>query len=394
MPWSEMTAAHQRVQFIADVLRATDDFAVVCDRYNVSRKTGYKWLARYEATGAAGLSERSHRPRVFPTATPPDLVEALCELRRYHPTWGAKKLLAVLARRDRRRALPARSTVAALLKHNGLVPSPRRRRLPGHPGRPLTPMTEPNAIWTADFKGQFKTRDGQYCYPLTIVDGASRMLLGCRALTSTRVRDARPVFERLVHQHGLPARIRTDNGGPFATIALGRLSALSVGWIRLGILPELIEPSHPEQNGRHERMHRTLKAETTRPPAQNRIAQQRVFDRFRQYYNHERPHEALGQDVPAEHFHASPRSMPSRLPPLEYPAHFETRLVSTNGGIRWRKQWVNISHVLGNEHIGLEAIDDGLWIVYFGPLVLGRFDERQMCVEDPEGKTSRNPRRV
>lgn len=394
MPWSETTPMHQRVQFIADVLRATDDFAVVCARYHVSRKTGYKWLERYESVGAAGLEERSHRPHISPTATAPDLVEALCELRQYHPTWGAKKLLAVLARRDRRRALPARSTVAALLKQHGLVPSPRRRRLPGHPGRPLTPMIEPNAIWTADFKGQFKTRDGQYCYPLTIVDGASRMLLACRALTSTRVRDARPVFERLFHQYGLPARIRTDNGVPFATIALGRLSALSVWWVRLGILPELIEPSHPEQNGRHERMHRTLKAETTRPPAANRIAQQRVFDRFRQYYNHERPHEALGQDVPADHFHASPRPMPSRLAPIEYPAHFETRLVSTNGGIRWRKQWVNISHVLGNEYIGLEAIDDGLWTVHFGPLVLGRFDEREMCVEDPEGKTSRNPRRV
>jgi transposase InsO family protein len=395
MPWTETTPMDHRLQFVAEAQRTDESFTALCVRYGVAPKTGYKWLARYEAEGPAGLHERSRRPHTSPTATSSTVADALLELRRRHPTWGGKKLLAVLARRHPRLVLPAPSTVAALLKRAGLVPTARRRRALGHPGRPLAPMDVPNAVWTADFKGEFKTRDGRYCYPLTICDGYSRYLLACRALGSTASAGARPVFERLFREYGLPARIRSDNGVPFATIALARLSALSVWWLRLGILPDLTEPSSPQQNGRHERMHRTLKAEATKPAAASASAQQRVFDRFRREYNTERPHEALGQATPASRYVASLRRYPARLPAPEYPAHWEVRRVSRNGGVRWGDAWVNVSHVLAEELVAFEEVADGVWQVYFGPLRVGRFEERLLRIVDQhDGTTSRNPRRV
>ena len=251
MPWTEVTPMDHLLQFVAEARRTDESFTALCARYGVAPKTGYKWLARYAAEGPAGLHERSRRPHTSPTATPPAVADALLELRRRHPTWGGKKLLAVLARRRPHLVLPAPSTVAALLARAGLVTGRRRRRALGHPGRPTAAMDAPNAVWTADFKGEFKTRDGIYCYPLTVADGCSRYLLACRGLPSTATAGARPVFERLFREYGLPARIRSDNGVPFATIALARLSALSVWWLRLGILPDLTEPSSPQQNGRH-----------------------------------------------------------------------------------------------------------------------------------------------
>ena len=250
-------------------------------------------------------------------------------------------------------------------------------------------MLAPNDIWTADFKGHFKTRDGLYCYPLTVVDGFSRYLLACQGLRSTEHSGSQPVFRRLFHEYGLPRIIRTDNGVPFATTALGRLSRLSVWWIRLGIYPELIQPSHPEQNGRHERMHRTLKAEATRPPGGHLAGQQRRFNAFRREYNDERPHEALGLDTPAARYTPSPRPLPQRMPPLHYPAHFEVRRVSFNGGIRWSSDWVNVSHVLGGEYVGFEEVDNELWNVYFGPLRLGVFHQRKLVIQDGFNRTDR-----
>jgi len=250
-------------------------------------------------------------------------------------------------------------------------------------------MATPNGTWTADFKGQFKTRNGVYCYPLTIVDGFSRYLLACQGLLSTAIVLARPIFLRLFQEYGLPEIIRTDNGVPFATTALGRLSTLSVWWIRLGILPELIAPASPQQNGRHERMHRTLKAEATRPPSGNLQAQQTRVNRFRQEYNEERPHEALGQETPASVYRPSGRALPRRLAPLEYPGHFEVRLVSRNSGIRWQKHWVCVTHTLAGEYVGLEEVGEGLWDVYFGPLKLGRMNERILRIEDHKGRTVR-----
>lgn len=379
----------QRLMFIADARRGTLSTTELCDRFGISRKTGYKWIQRYREDGPQGLRDRSRRPRSCPHATPADTLAPLLEARRHHPTWGAKKLLRILSRKHPGWEWPARSTACDLLKRHGLVPKARRRPHPGHPGRPHTPMSAPNQIWTADFKGQFRTRDGVYCYPLTVVDGYSRFLLGCQALDSTCHVGAQRVFRRLFQEFGLPDLIRSDNGVPFATCALARLSQLSVWWIRLGIYPELIEPSHPEQNGRHERMHRTLKAETTRPAAGHLSSQQRRFNVFRDEFNHQRPHEALGQETPASHYRPSPRAFPQKLPALEYPSHYETRLVSRNGGIRWSSQWVNVSHVLGGEHVGLEEIDDGIWDVYFGRLKLGRFHERTMRIVDALGRSER-----
>lgn len=240
-----------------------------------------------------------------------------------------------------------------------------------------------------DLKGQFCLGDSTLCYPLTIADSYNCFLLSCRALTNTQVAESRPVLLRAFQEYDLPVRIRSDNGVPFATQALGRLSALSVRWIRLGILPDFVEPASPQQNGRHERMHRTLKRDCTRPPRHSRRAQQHGFDTWRDEFNTLRPHEALDDATPASHYTASPRPYPARLPALEYPGHYEIRRVSYNGGIRWHKQWVNISQTLGGEYIGLVEIDDGEWDVYFGPLRLGRFHEGTLQVEDALGRRYR-----
>lgn len=315
---------------------------------------------------------------------------AFLEVRRRHPSWGAKKLLTVVHKKQPHWELPNRSTVCDILARHGLVKKQRYRRRIGHPGKPQSAILAPNDLWCADFKGQFKTGNGVYCYPLTVTDGYSRFLLGCQALPSTAVAGAKPVFTRLFHEYGLPQRIRTDNGVPFATNTLARLSSLSAWWVRLGVLPELIEPGKPQQNGRHERMHRTLKAETTKPPAATLAAQQKKFNRFRHEFNQERPHEALDQQTPAAVYTASTRPMPAKLPPLEYPDRFETRYVSANGGIRWNCDWVNVSIVCAGEYVGLEEIDDGIWNVYFGSLRLGRLHERHMRIEDVYGRLMRH----
>jgi transposase InsO family protein len=347
-------------------------------------------VERYLERGPEGLEERSRQPQSHPNETPEEVVQAILELRRRHPRWGAKKLLPLLEKRHPRWELPGRTTVCDILSRHGMVPKQRNRRAIGHPGKPSSEILAPNDCWSADFKGQFKTGDGLYCYPLTLTDGLSRFLLGCQALHSTALAEAKPVFTRIFKEYGLPLRMRTDNGPPFASTALARLSQLSAWWVRLGILPELIEPGKPQQNGRHERMHRTLKAETTRPPANSCRGQQRKFDRFRQEFNFERPHEALDMQTPASLYERSPREMPSKLPPLEYPDRFELRYVSFNGGIRWNGQWVSVSRVCEGEYIGLEEIDDGVWNVYFGALKLGRFLERHMRIEDDLGRLKRH----
>ena len=390
MPWSDSSPMDLKTQFVADYLRQMLSISELSRQYNISRKTAYKWIDRYLKEGGSGLVDRSRRPLVCPHQTPTKLVEAILEARRHHPTWGAKKLLKILSDRQPDSDWPARTTVCDLLMRHGLSKKPRRRRLIGHPGKPTSIITAPNQIWSADFKGHFKTRDGQYCYPLTVTDNFSRYLLGCQALRSTSGADAKPVFRRLFQEFGLPERMRSDNGVPFATVSLARLSTLSAWFIRLGILPELIEPGKPQQNGRHERMHRTLKDETTRPAAASLGAQQRKFNTFRQEFNHERPHEALDQQTPASQYRPSNRVMPNKLPPLEYPDRFEVRYVSANGGIRWNRGWLNVSTVCIGEYVGLEEIDNGIWNVYFGPLKLGRLIERHMKIEDAYGRLSRH----
>jgi putative transposase len=393
MPWRDSSPMDLKTQFIADYLRQTLSISELCYHYNISRKTGYKWIDRYLEDGPSGLADRSRRPHVCPHQTDTKLIEFILEARRRHPTWGAKKLLKILATRQPEQQWPARRTVCDILSRHDLIKKPRRRRLIGHPGKPTSVIIAPNQIWSADFKGHFKTRDGHYCYPLTVADSFSRYLLGCQALRSTSCRDAKPVFRRLFQEFGLPDRIRTDNGVPFATVSLARLSTLSAWFVRLGIMPELIEPGKPQQNGRHERMHRTLKAEATRPPAANCRTQQRTFNRFRAEFNNERPHEALALETPAALYQPSTRPFPARLPPLEYPAHFEKRYVSYNGGIRWKSAWVHVSITCAGQYLGLEAIDNRLWNVYFGPLRLGRLSEQHMRIEDAYGSLWRHRRK-
>jgi putative transposase len=393
MPWEQSLPMDQKTQFVSEYLRATISFTELCDRYGISRKTGYKWIDRYRSEGPVGLAERSRRPHSSPDQTPEPLRLAIIEARRRHPSWGAKKLLKHLKSKDSKADWPSRWTICEILRRAGLVRQRTRRRIPGHPGKPISIATAPNDLWCVDFKGQFKTRDGRYCYPLTVTDRYSRYLLGCQALLSTETEGAQATFLQLFKKYGLPKAIRSDNGTPFASIALGRLSELSVWWIRLGIRPELIQPGKPQQNGQHERMHRVLKAETARPPAANLSQQQRWFDRFSDQYNRLRPHEGIDLQTPASLYVPSTRPLPAVPPPLVYPAHFETRLVSKNSGIRWHDKWVAVSTTVAGLHIGLEEIDHGLWDVYLDPVKLGRLLEETMRIEDHRGRLKRLNRR-
>jgi putative transposase len=390
MPWRQTLPMDQKTQFIADYLRRTLSRTELCARYGVSRKTGYKWIERYLKSGPSGLEDRSRQPGSSPNQTPQHVIDAFIELRCRHPSWGAKKLWSILHKRHPSWALPGRSTVCDLWRRHGLVPKKRPQRHIGHPGQPTTLMAAPHEVWSADFTGQFKTGDGLYCYPLTVTAGYSRFRLGCPALSSTRVAEATPVFTRLFQEFGLPQRLRTDNGVPCATNTLGRLSPLSAWWVRLGLLPECIEPGTPQHNGRHARMHRPLTAETTRPPARTRRAQQHRCDRFRQAFTLERPHEALDMQTPASYDEPSPRPMPHTLPPRQDPDRFEVRYVSANGGIRWTRQGVNVSLTCAGEYLGLEELDDGVGNVYFGPLKLGRLLERHRRIEDAYGRLKRH----
>jgi putative transposase len=389
MPWKDELPMDQKTQFVSVYLRDSLSFTELCQRYHISRKTGYKWIKRYQADGPVGLVDRSRRPHSSPEKTPDALRRAICDARRRHTTWGAKKLLKLLMRKDPQSAWPSRWTVCEILKREGLVRQKTRRRKVGYPGKPTSIITASNQLWCVDFKGQFKTGDGRYCYPLTVTDRYSRYLIGCQGLLSTETRGAKEVFKHLFKKYGLPAAIRSDNGVPFASTALGRLSELSVWWIRLGIRPELIQPGKPQQNGQHERMHRTLKAETTRPPAANLQKQQRLFNRFIREYNHVRPHEGIELKTPASMYEASSRLVPKELPPLVYPAHYETRLVSKNSGIRWNHRWVAVSHTCAGLHVGLEEVDHGLWDVYLGPVKLGRLLEESFRIEDHLGRLRR-----
>lgn len=382
----------ERKRFVLEAQGGLFSHSKLCRRYEISRKTGYKWLDRYKREGPDGLTDRSHRPHSCPHATRSEVLEAAFELRRHRPRWGADKIRARLIVLHPGWSVPSPQILHKHLRRQGLVNKRRRSLRRPHPGPPTAPFDAPNSIWSADFKGQFKTLDGVYCYPLTVQDGFSRYLLACHGLSGTTYAGSRPVFTRLFREYGLPERLRTDNGTPFASMALGRLSRLSVWWIKLGILPDLIEPASPQQNGRHERMHRDLKAETTRPPAGHRSAQQRRFNTFRSDFNEIRPHEAPGQKPPASAYQPSARPFPSKFVHPEYPAHFELRKVSTNGGIRWHSAWINVSHLLAGEYIGLEEVAEDVWSVYFGPVSLGYMHVRKGAILSHDGSSSRNPR--
>jgi len=367
---------NERMRFVTDWERDLYSMVELCERYGVSRKTGDKWIARYEREGLDGLRERSRAPHHCPHRIAAHVAAAICAGRRQHPSWGPEKILHWLKRREPELEIPATSTAGDLLARRGLVKKRRRRRRYTHPGV-VPPTTErPNDLWTADFKGHFRTGDGIYCYPLTVADQHTRYLLGCHGLLSTQGQGVRPIFDRLFREYGLPRAIRTDNGVPFATTGIHGLSQLNVWWMRLGIQHQRILPASPQQNGAHERMHRTLKAATARPPRDHLIAQQRAFNRFRLIYNDERPHQFLSGRTPASLYRASPRAYAGGLPPIEYPGHYIPKRVTNAGTIRFKKRLLFIANSLKQQVLGLEEVDDGVWSIYFCNVLLARIDER------------------
>lgn len=347
--------------------------AQLCREFQISRKTGYKWVQRFVDGGMPNLLDRSHATHRMPHALSSEVVDALLELRRRYPRWGPKKLEGYLQREQPNLVLPARSTVSALLKRHGLVDARKPRRRTPVSNQPLANATAPNVVWCADFKGKFRVQR-RYCHPLTISDAHSRYLLRCEPLEGERLEASKNVFDAAFREFGLPLRMRSDNGTPFASTSIGGLSRLSVWWIKLGITPERIALGHPEQNGRHERMHRTLKAEVASPPRSVWDEQVEALLAFREHFNQVRPHEALGQQTPASRYAPSERPYVDPVDP-EYPDHFEVRRVYKDGTVSFNHAVLGVGSVLVGECIGLEPIDDGLWQAWFGPIFLGRLRE-------------------
>jgi len=380
VPWKMTGPMDQRVRFIAAVAEAeesgSESFASICRRFGISRRVGYKWVERYDVGGVDGLKDRSRAPLQCPHRTPNEVRDALVELRKEFPCWGPKKLRDVLLARRPEMHLPAPSAIGVMLKAAGLI-RPARRRIRTPPSLlPLAPGERANDLWCVDFKGHFALGDKSRCYPLTITDHVTRYLLKCEALYQPREEPVRLHFERAFREFGVPLRIRSDNGPPFASTGLGGLSALSVWWIKLGITPERIEPGKPQQNGRHERMHRTLKAEATIPPQAAMADQQRTFDRFRAVYNDVRPHEALGQSTPASRYFPSFRTMPDRLRSPEYPDAMKVRRLDASGSLCFGGKPFAFCTVLAKEPVGLELVEDDTWEVFYGSILLAELRVR------------------
>jgi putative transposase len=378
MPWSETNRMEERARFVLDALQGHFTMTELCYRYGVSRKTGYKWIARYHGEGAQGCNDRLRSPRNHPNKTRALIVKQVIQARRKHPGWGPRTLHGYLIERHPDVAWPCPSTIGAILKRHGLVKK-RRRRTPRMVWRPpRTRPDRPNRVWTADFKGQFRLGNGTLCYPLTVADAFSRYLLVGRALRSTAVKPARRVFEEAFREYGLPEIMHTDNGVPFCSPNTPlALSTLSVWFLKLGIGLERSRPGKPQDNGSHERMHRTLKEEVAHPPRYSFVTQQRALDRFRRCYNEERPHHALNLQTPARHYAPSPRPYPDELPDVEYPAHFEVRWVSKIGVVNWKRKRIFVSTALAHEPLGFEHVAEDLWSVFFGTMLLGRLKESE-----------------
>jgi transposase InsO family protein len=374
MPWKETCAMKERSRFVVEYGSGRFTMAELCRVFGISRETGYKWVERYDVEGPPGLQDRSRAPRHHPSAVPAEVEAVIRETRVAYPTWGPKKVRAWLQAHRPGRRWPVASTIGEILKRHGLTAARKKRRRTPPYTEPFAACAGPNTVWCIDFKGWFRTGDGTRCDPLTISDAHSRYLLRCQALTDTRYETVRPLLEAAFREFGLPGAIRSDNGVPFASRGIAGLSRLSVWWLRLEIVPERIDAGHPEQNGRHERMHRTLKAETASPPARTVRGQQRVFDRWRVCFNEDRPHEALGERTPAWAYRPSPRPYPDRLPPVEYPAGLVVRIVQKAGEFYWRTHRVFLGEAFGGEPIGLEPLDGRYWLVYYATVALGVFD--------------------
>ncbi len=391
MPWKETDVTEERVRFIFASASEEWTMAELCKAFGVSRKTGYKMLQRYKGGGLDALRDQSRAPHGRPNKTPEKIVKLLIKGRKAHPNWGPRKLIPWLERRHPGIYFPAPSTAGDILKKHGLVKSKKRQRTHTPKTQPFLHVAKPNDVWCADHKGWFRTKDGSRCDPLTITDCHSRFLLTCRGCPSTRHEFAEIHFKKAFKEFGLPLAIRTDNGGPFSFRGLAGLSYLSVWWIKLGIIPERIDPGRPDQNGRHERMHRTLKQETAFPPEATMEKQQRSFNHFVREYNNDRPHEALGNKTPSECYEVSTRKYPSRLRGFEYEGHLEVGLVDHDGTIKWRGKKLYLSPILRGELVGFEQVSERRWKVWLGPMEIALLDSRSKellkytkCVLRPE----------
>lgn len=385
----------ERLKFLAQHERGELTMVELCARFGVSRKTGYKLRERHRQLGRECLRDQSRAPHAHPNQTSAEIEAEVLDVRRKHPTWGSKKILTVLEREDCDARWPARSTIDEILKRAGVVEDrgSRRRRFPSV--GPKVVANAPNDVWSADYKGWFRLGDGTRCDPLTINDVFSRYSLICAALASPKLADVKALFEASFRAHGLPKAVMTDNGPPFGSRGIGGLSRLAVWLLRLGVVPVYIEPGKPQQNGKHERFHLTLQQETAAPPSATRAAQQRAFAAFQREYNDERPHEALKMSVPGSVYERSPRKLPRKLRPHEYPNTFESRGVRKDGAITWRAEYVFLGEALGGERIGLEPVADGVLHVHLGPLVLGVLHERSGMIVPVRAAQERElPRRV
>lgn len=380
MPWRETCPMNERQRFIEEWLRDEWSFSDMCLAHEISRKTGYKWLERFKAGGFGELSDQSRARQTHANATVASVEAQIVEFRHRHPFWGPRKLKKRLEILHPTINWPASSTIGSILKHHGLA-SPRRKRsrTPIYVG-PLTNGLSPNDVWAADFKGWFRTKDGTRIDPLTVTDLASRYLIHCRAVAQTNGDSVRGQFTSAFKEFGMPRTMRTDNGPPFASVGLGGLSELAVWLIRLGITPERSRPAHPQDNGSHERMHRTLKQETANPPRSNPREQQKAFNHFQGEFNNERPHESIAMKTPAEIFVASPRPFPRRLPEIEYSSGSIIRKVADNGTIGFHDKRIYLSNALMFEPVRLEQDQDG-WKVWYGPVLLGQLDLKREIIK-------------
>ncbi len=373
MPWKESTTSDGRVKFIAQLLAGDTTMTDLCHRFGVSRKTGYKWKKRYDAGGPMALLDLSRRPHRHPSAVAQSARDAILEMRHEHPTWGGRKIRARLERLHPDECWPAPSTIHRLIESAGLVRLKQRRKTVRY-AEPLGAASRPNEIWCMDFKGSFECGNGERCDTFTVTDAFSRFALHCQAIKILNHQEVDRICDELMTKYGVPERIRTDNGTPFSSISGLGISKLSVKWMRLGIVHERIEPGKPTQNGRHERLHRTLKEDTASPPAESLAAQRERFVAFQHCFNEDRPHQALLMQTPASDYRPSPRALPDSLDEISYDGRHITRPVRKNGTIRWKSKEIFVTEVLRRERIGLLPTQAGTFEVYFGKLRLGVLD--------------------
>jgi transposase InsO family protein len=391
MPWKDVSVMDQKREFINLYISGAYSLSELCRAFNISRPTARKYANRFKEMGDPGLNAQSRAPHHIPLKTEPEIERAICEYRRQKPTYGIEKILRILKNKYSEDRLPALSTGNLILKRNGLIiPKKRFRRV--EPVHPIFDPSSPNEVWSGDFKGKFKMGNGVYCSPLTLADSFSRLIFTAKGMHEATYEGCRKEYEEVFREYGMPWQLHTDNGPPFGCVAsLCRLTRLAVWLIELGIEPVYSDPGHPEQNGRHERMHRDLKAEATRPPGYNLQAQQRKLNAFRIEYNEVRPHSALNLETPSKIHVRSERNFPEKIEVWEYPKEMKIRRVCRNGAIRWgHSHWVGVSTTLMEKNIGLEELGDGIWGVYFRQKRLGYFNEKYLRIHDQEGRFKRN----